>query len=79
MDIQFTPLYVNPPKPGKKWGSIKSASGERYMIPGGSEGLFAKDQPVNIRWESAPWTDTGLVEAVNGVQLGEPQVAAGLA
>ncbi len=79
METQFTPLYVNPPKAGKKWGSIKNASGERYMIPGGSEGLFAKDQPVNIRWEKATWTDTGLVQAVNNQPLGEPQVPTGMA
>ncbi len=69
MEIQFTPQYVDGAKPGKKYGTIKDTAGARFLIPFGVEGMFAKGQPVNIRYEHESWCKDGIVRAVNGQQL----------
>lgn len=77
---QVTPQYVNPAKPGKKFGNIKEASGVKWIIPAGWEGMFAPNVPAHIDYEPQTWGSeaVNIVRGVNGnMQPAAPAMPAG--
>ena len=68
LQTQVTPQYVNPAKPGKKFGNIKEASGVKWIIPAGWENLFSPNVPAHIDYEAQTWgsESVNIVRGVNG-------------
>ena len=57
--------YVNPAKPGKKFGSLKSVEGETYWVPAGMVSDFTAGTTVDIPTESQKW-GANIVNVVSG-------------
>lgn len=53
--------YADDAKPNKKYGSIKSADGTKYLVPAGLNGVFKAGTTVDIPLTSEPWTETPIV------------------
>lgn len=51
----IVPKYVNPPKEGKKYGSIKDAEDNRYAVPAALIGQIQKGQTLTFQWKQATW------------------------
>lgn len=47
----ITVQYINAPKPGKKWGSIKSAEGHYYFAPPAMLGQYHTGEVCKIEFE----------------------------
>ena len=48
---EITVAYVNPPKPGKKWGNLKSASGDLYWGPPSMLAHYSQGETCRIEFE----------------------------
>ncbi len=66
--VQVTPQYVNAAKPGKQYGNIKEASGAKWIIPAGWEGMFAPNVTAHVDYETKTWgaETVNIVRGVNG-------------
>lgn len=70
MQTTVTPQYVNAPKQGKKYGSIKMQDGSRFPVPGHLIHNFAKGMATTIEYEQQNWGD-GMVDVVTNVVGGD--------
>ena len=48
---EITVQYVNPPKEGKKWGSVKSAEGHYYYGPPSMTAMYQVGEVCKIEYE----------------------------
>lgn len=64
--------YVNPAKPGKKFGSLKSVEGDTYWVPAGMVSDFTAGTTVDIPTETQKW-GANMVNVVSGAASGAPQ------
>jgi hypothetical protein len=63
------PRYVNPAKPGKKYGTLKTADGSQYMLPAGMENAFESGVSVDVPLRTETWgkgDDAREVQIING-------------
>ena len=65
----ITPRYVNPAKPTKKYGTLKTADGSQYMLPAGMENAFESGVSVDVPLRTETWgkgDDAREVQIING-------------
>ena len=73
---QINIKYVNPAKPDKKYGSIKSVEGETYWVPASMVSQFQPQTTVDVPTQSAKW-GANVVQVVAGhAQASAPSTAA---
>ena len=73
---QINIKWVNPAKPDKKFGSIKSVEGETYWVPAHMVSQFQPNTTVDVPTQSAKW-GTSIVQVVSGhAQASAPSAAA---
>jgi hypothetical protein len=70
--VTITPKYVNPPKEGKKYGSLKTDDGVQYAAPPSVTSACEPGVPVTIEWEGQTWggNPVMVVRRVVGAQHG---------
>jgi hypothetical protein len=69
---EITVQFVNPPKPGKKWGSVKSTAGDYY---GGPPAMLAQFQPgETCKIEYTLGGNDGTLKALKQKLAGIPAV-----
>lgn len=68
-----TPKYVNQPKAGKKFGSIKDQAGVFWLVEPGLLGSFSPGTATIVEWKAEKFQDgtdvkkiTGIVHGANG-------------
>lgn len=68
--MQITIKYVNPPREGKKFGSIKTPDGQTYWVPGALINEFQPNTTVDVPVQDAKW-GANLVKVVAGSPSGD--------
>lgn len=53
--------YADDAKPGKKYGSIKTADGTKYLVPAGLNGVFKAGTTVDVPTKGEAWTEIPIV------------------
>lgn len=59
--VTITPKYVNPPKEGKKYGTIKTADGMSYAAGPAVTSQCQPGVPVTIEWEGQQWSGSPVM------------------
>lgn len=67
--MQITIKYVNPPREGKKFGSIKTPDGQTFWVPGTLINEFSPGTTVDVPIQDAKW-GANLVKVVAGSPSG---------
>lgn len=62
------PIYINMPKPGKSYGSIKFANGNKMVGRAEVLGMMTKGNTYTVETETQRWGD-GDVEVITKVSL----------
>lgn len=62
------PLYINMPKPGKSYGSVKLANGNKFVGRAEVLGMMVKGNTYTIETESQDWTN-GTVHVITKATL----------
>lgn len=57
--------YVNPPKPDKKYGSIKTPEGVSYMLPAGMVDAFVQGATYDVPVKQETWGKGDDAKVVN--------------
>ena len=63
-----SPIYINMPKPGKSYGSIKFANGNKMVGRAEVLGMMTKGNTYTVETETQRWGD-GDVEVITKVSL----------
>lgn len=53
--------YADDAKAGKKYGSIKTADGTKFLVPVGMNGVFKAGTTVDVPLKTEAWTDIPIV------------------
>jgi hypothetical protein len=81
--VTITPRYVNPPRDGKKYGSIKTDDGERYAVPAALTACFEPGVPTEAFVAIETWggESVQLVRSVPGAvpENGSDHISTGAA
>lgn len=68
--MQITIKYVNAPREGKKFGSIKTPDGQTFWVPGALINEFSPGTTVDVPIQDAKW-GANLVKVVAGSPSGD--------
>ena len=71
----ITPLYINMPKEGKSYGSVKLANGNKFVGKAEVLGMMTKGNTYTIETESQDWTN-GTVNVIVRATLANGSAAA---
>lgn len=74
MDIQIVPNFINQPKPGSKWGSVKANDGNYYSVSPALLPSFSKGVPIMVQVEAVNKGDK-VYYNIRGVDLAGGQTA----
>lgn len=59
--VTITPKYVNAPKEGKKYGTIKTAEGMSYAAGASITSQCQPGVPVTLEWEGQQWSGSPVM------------------
>jgi len=71
----ITPQYVNMPKEGKSFGSVKLANGNKFVGRAEVLGMMVKGNTYTVETESQDWTN-GTVHVITKATLANGSAAA---
>lgn len=71
----ITPAYVNMPKEGKSFGSVKLANGNKFVGRAEVLGMMVKGNTYTVETESQDWTN-GTVHVITKATLANGSAAA---
>lgn len=69
------PLYINMPKPGKSYGLVKLANGNKFVGRAEVLGMMVKGNTYTIETEAQDWTN-GTVNVITKATLANGSAAA---
>lgn len=78
-EAEFTIQYFDPAKPGKKYGSIKTAEGQKYLVKAAMSRSFSKNEVCKVSYHTEQWSDQEVMiidNKVAGAAVPHPQVRA---